>query len=456
MPHDRPSPARILAVFLGLLVVYAAGLVVPAGRDAQVSPTEAHRLMAAHSIVTDGDLDLLDDYRAEAWRRFGGISGGDPDRALRPTVSVRPTRDGGQVPVAPGGFLEPTGLGIGTALAPAYWVGHHTGIGARLAVQLWCAALLALAFALAIGIARRLVAEPWATRGVVAVGLSPPAVIGATGIGPTGPVALLLVGAVLTALLVRDRPRTAAAIGCALLCALLPWLWLPLAPVALVVAAALARWMRRRRRGLGGFVALEVGLLSAVIYLTVHDRVYGGPTPWAGATGWGIPTDFDGLADALGRVLAGTLGVAIDRDFGLLRWAPVLALVGVAAWRLARWRRTRLHRAFADEIHVEVVAGFVLLVALALVVPYAVLSPWPTTNWLGGPGAAPALLLLAPLVAWGWQRTPRTAAALAGITVVATAWLLVAGLLDPAVGTTPPSGALPWGGLEDALPRLRR
>ncbi|MGE4429088.1 MAG: hypothetical protein AB7G37_21770 [Solirubrobacteraceae bacterium] len=456
MPADRPSPLRILAVFVGLLLVYAAGLVVPAGRDAQVSPTEAHRLMAAHSIVTDGDLDLLDDYRAGAWRAFGGISGSGADGPLRPTVSVRPGPRGGQFPVAPGGFLEPTGLGVGAALAPAYWVGHHTGIGGRLAVQLWCAAMMALAFALAIGVARRLVAEPWATRGVVAVGLSPPAVMGATEIGPTGPAALLLVGAVLTALLVRDRPRTGAAIGCALLCALLPWLWLPLAPAALLVAAALARWMRRRRRGLGGFVALEVGLLSAVIYLTVHDRVYGGPTPWAGATGWGIPTDFDGLADGIGRALAGPLGVLVDRDFGLLRWAPVLLLVGVAVWRLVHWRRTRLHRVFADEIHVEVIAGFVLLVTVALVLPYAILSPWPTTNWLGGPGAAPALLLLAPLVAWGWQRAPRTGAVVGGLTAVATVWLLAAGLLDPAAGTAPPTGALPWAGLEDVLPRLRR
>lgn len=456
MPARRPALLRAVATWVALVALYAAGLLLPAAPGHQLTSTEAHRLLVAHSIVTDGDVDLLDDYLAQAWTDWGGVVGVTATRPLTPNVPVRqtPQAPNGQ-PVAPGGFLEPSGIGLGAALAPAYWVGHHTGIGGRLAVQLWGAMLLAAAFVVAIGLARRVVPDPWATRGVLVVAVSPPAVLGATQVGPTATAALLLVGAVSATLAVRDEPRWRFAALSALCAALLPWVWLPLAPVALLVAAALIRWMRRRRRGLTGFVALEILLISALIYITVHDRMFGGPTPWFPEVGWSLPTFFDGVGHGIARILGGPLGLLVDRDYGLLVWAPVLALVGVATWRLVSWRRTRLHRAFSDEIHVEVIALFLLLVFAVATVPYAILSPWPELNWLGGPGAAVALPVAAATVGWGWQRAPRTALALSGLTVVATAWLLVAGLLSGAVGTDPPTGPLPWGGVEDVLPVLR-
>ncbi|MGX6448411.1 hypothetical protein ACVU7I_10150, partial [Patulibacter sp. S7RM1-6] len=448
MPSVLPPPLRLLLLGIGLFAVYAAGLVLPAAPDRELSSTEAHRLLVAHSIVTDGDLDLLDEYIAQPWREWGGVEGVDAARPLTSNVAVRRDDAGREgPPLAPGGYLEPSGLGIGATLAPFYALGRATGIGGRLATQLGGAALLALAFVLAVGLARRLVPEPWATRGVLVVGLSPPAVLGATEIGPTGAGAVLLTGAVACALAVRDDPRTWAALTCALLCALLPWVWLPLAPVALVVAVALTRWMRRRRRGLTGFVALELLLLSAFVLLTVQDRVYGGPTPWAPQVGWSLPTYFHGAPDVLWRAVSGPLGVLLDRDFGLLRWAPVLGLVGVAAWRLWRWRRARLFRVFAEEVHMEVIAAFLLLVAAATIGPYAVLSPWPTTNWLGGAGAAVALPVAAATVGWAWQRVPRTAGVLATVTLVGTVWLVAAGALSDDAGTVPPRGPLPWAGV---------
>jgi hypothetical protein len=452
-----PRTLRLLLVWAALLGVYALGLTVPAGPDRALSTTEAHRLLVAHSIVTDGDLDLLDDYIARPWGDWGGVQGLTAGGQLPANVAVRRDARGREgPPLAPGGYIEPSGLGLGAVLAPAYWAGRTLGIGGRLAVQLWCAALMALAFVLAFGLARRIVPDPWASRGVLVLALSPPVVLGATQIGPAAAGTLLLTGAVSTALAVRDHPRTWAALSCALLCALLPWLWLPLTPAALVVAAALTRWMRRRRRGLTGFLALEVLLLSAFIFLTVHDRIYGGPTPWSPQTGWSLPTYFDGVLDVLGRVVLSPIGLLLDRDFGLLRWAPVLALVGVAVWRLAHWRRSRLFRVFADEIHVEVSVLFLLLVFGAATVPYAILSPWPATNWLGGAAAVAALAVVAPTVGWAWQRTPRVGSALAALTVAGTVWLLAAGIADPGAGSDPPRGALPWAGVQDVLPTFRR
>lgn len=451
-----PRPLRLLLLWGGLVAVYAAGLLLPAAPGRDLSSTEAHRLLAAHSLVTDRDIDLLDEYIARPWREWGGVVGLQDGRLSSNVAVQRDARGREGPPLAPGGYIEPTGLGLGAVLAPAYWAGRTTGIGGPLAVQLSCAGLLAAAFVLALGLARRIVPDPWATRGVLAVAVSPPIVLGATQIGPSGPTALLLTGAVAAALAVRDHPRTLAALSCAVLCALLPWVWLPLAPAAVLVAAALARWMRRRRRGLMGYLALEVLLLSAFILVTVYDRVYGGPTPWAPQVGWSLPTFFDGAGDVVVRVLTSPVGVLLDRDFGLLRWAPVLALVGVAVWRLWHWRRSRLFRVFADEIHVEVSVLFLLLVFVAAVVPYAILSPWPATNWLGGAGAAAALPVVAAVVGWAWQRVPRAGAALATLTVVGTAWMLGAGLLDGGASSDPPRGALPWGGAERVLPEFRR
>jgi hypothetical protein len=451
-----PRPARLLLLWAALVAVYAAGLTLPAAPGKNLSSTEAHRLLQAHSIVTDGDLDLLDEYIARPWNDWDGVVGLREGR-LSSNVAVQREADGREgPPLAPGGYVEPTGLGLGAVLAPAYWAGRTTGIGAPLAVQLWCAGLLAAAFVIAIGLARRIVPDPWATRGVLAVAVSPPVIFGATQIGPTGTTALLLTGAVAAALAVRDHPRTLAALSCAALCALVPWVWLPLAPASIVIAAALTRWMRRRRRGLMGYLAFEVLLLSAFILLTVYDRIYGGPTPWAPQVGWSLPTYFDGVGDIVVRVVTSPLGLLLDRDFGLLRWAPVLALVGVAVWRLIHWRRQRLFRVFADEIHVEVSVLFLLLVFVAATVPYAILSPWPATNWLGGAGAAAALPVVAAVVGWAWQRVPRAGAALAAVTVVGSLWLLGAGVLDGGASTDPPRGALPWAGAERVLPEIRR
>ena len=105
-------------------------------------------------------------------------------------------------------------------MAPVY------AAGGRLAVQLAGAALLAAAFAAAVGIARRLVPEPWATAGVLVAGLSPPAVLGATTISSDPLAAALLAGAAALALLVREEVGgrfSVHAFWAALLVGAVPW-----------------------------------------------------------------------------------------------------------------------------------------------------------------------------------------------------------------------------------------
>ena len=123
-----------------LFAVYAATLGVDASPGLALGPARAHYLLTAESIVSDGDVDLRDEYRARAWRAFGR-------GPLRP--------DGGRRPTA--GSTSPTAPGFPLLIAPAYALG-----GATL-VELFLAALAALGFVLAAALARRLVPEPWAT-----------------------------------------------------------------------------------------------------------------------------------------------------------------------------------------------------------------------------------------------------------------------------------------------------
>src|SRR3954462_2274548 len=141
-----------------------------------------------------------------------------------------------------------------------------------------------------------------------------------------------------------------------MLVAALPWLGAKFAAPAIVVALAAARWLRRRQRGLAGFVALEVVIFSVVLYVTVNDNFYGGPFPAAllsdpGATG------ASGVGEHLARAPR-LLGLWIDRDVGLLRWAPFAALSFVALWLLARSRRERLALALCSPGGLRVTARF--------------------------------------------------------------------------------------------------
>jgi hypothetical protein len=268
------------------------------------------------------------------------------------------------------------------------------------------------------------VPEPWATRAALVVGVSPAALGAATAVAPAMAGAAFLAGAALLALKVRDAPRRSTAFWGALLVAALPWLATELVAPAAVVAVAMARWLRRRQRGLAGFIALEVALTSAVVYVTVSDRLYGGLTPhdvaWHGATG------ASGVAEHLERVprLATAL---VGIDDGLLVWSPLVVLSLVALWRLWRSRRERLSAAVFDQVDVEVAAAFFALIALAVLLTAVFAAP--SLDGGGRPWAharhlVPALGPLAALSAWGWRFAPRAGAALAAVSVAASVALV--------------------------------
>ena len=61
---------RTLALWLLLFGVYAATIGLEAFAGSDYGGDEPHYLLAAHSIVHDGDVDVLDEYRSRVYADF--------------------------------------------------------------------------------------------------------------------------------------------------------------------------------------------------------------------------------------------------------------------------------------------------------------------------------------------------------------------------------------------------
>src|SRR5215210_1825427 len=127
---------RTLALWLLLFGVYAATIGLDAFSASDYGGDEPHYLLAAHSIVHDGDVDVLDEYRDRAYASFY------PNK-LRP--HGRETH---------GRLNEPHVLGFPALIARAY------AVGVTRAAELFVAALAALAVAAAYLVRLRVAPEP--------------------------------------------------------------------------------------------------------------------------------------------------------------------------------------------------------------------------------------------------------------------------------------------------------
>ena len=409
---------RLVGLWILLVAVYAATLGIPAQTGLDYAGNEPHHLLAAESIVSDRDVDLSNQYTERAYASW----------------YPRELETDGQV--VAGRLVEPHGVGFALLIAPVY------AIGGPRAVQGLMLALLAFAFVLSAALARRMVPEPYATAGAALVGLSPPALAAATTITPGVPAAVLLSGAALCALAIRERPRLRFVFGGALLLAALPWLgWTYIVPGA-VVAWALVVWTLRERRRLAAFVAGEALAASLVFYATINDRFYGGLTPRA-AGSTDLPDMPLGYVERLPRLA----GLWLDRDAGLLRWAPLLALVFFAGWLLYRSRRDQLARVALARREAEACAGLLLGVVGASLLVVAFFSPGGLRgpNFPGVPLVA-ALPAAGALTAWGLRHIPRPLAVLLALfSLGGSLWLILAERGGSLTGWLEVDTTLPWG-----------
>lgn len=381
--------------------------------------------MTVESLVSDRDVDLRDEYRERVALRW-------TSEPVQPIAGLT------------GGRLhEPPGPGLPLLLAPAYALGGTT------LAQLLIAALVALGGVASAALARRLVPDPWATGSALVAGLSAPVLAWSTGIGPEPVAAAALAGAAHFTLRVRDDPRFGRAASAALLIGLLPWLSVKFLPVAIVCAAALARWLRRRSRGTTAFAALEIVLVPTVALITVNERLYGGLTPYAAVPG--SPTGADDAA-AYAERIPRLVTALFDPQLGLLVWAPFGVLAFLALELLARSLRERLAMALPTVVHMEVTAGFLAALCGAQLLVAAFLVPSLEGDFFPGRDLLPAVPVGAALCAWGLRHAPRLLGlALATLTVGGGVWLVLAGQFAAAAQLAPPAGPLPWGGAEVAV-----
>ena len=416
---------RAAVLWLVLFAAYAATIGLPAFGSSEFGGDEPHYLLTAESIVGDRDLDLRDEYATRAYRDW------------YPYVLERRGR------LTNGQANEPTGAGFALLIAPSY------AVGGPLAVQLLLAAIAALAFVLAALLAQRVVSAAWATGAALACGLSPPALASATAVSPELSAGALLAAAALLALRVRELPRIRWVVGASVALGMLPWLGLQFSVAGLVVGLAMFRWLRRRARGFAMLVEVEVLLFSGVMFVTINDQLFGGFTPAAAAVAGDRLGDL-AARDYLERAPR-LVGLWIDRTYGALRWAPVIALAFYALWLLWRSRRDHIARALPERAGVEVAATLCALVCAAQVLVAAFVAPTMFGFFFPGRYLLAALPLAVALVAWGLRQAPRTGGVLAAITLVTSIWWYAELRIDGG-GTVGPTSRAPLGPLDDALP----
>jgi hypothetical protein len=417
---------RTLALWLLLFGVYAATIGLNAFGASEYGGDEPHYLLAAKSIVDDGDVDVLDEYAERAYSDFY------PYTLHRHGHTTK------------GRLNEPHGVGFPLLIAPAYALGGAKG------VELFLALISALAVTLAYRVALRVAPDPWALGAAAAVGLSPPFVAYGSAVYPELTAGAALAGAALLALRLNERIVRVEAFVCFALLGALPWLGTKFAPAAVVIGLVAVRALWRARRRTLAVGAVELSLFSVALFVAFNEALYGGPTPYAAeapgetATGAGFP---GGYLERSYRLVA----LFIDREYGLLRWAPLFALVFAGLWWLWHSHRERLAQAVPGVRGIEL-AGALCATALgAQLLVAAFVAPTMFGFWFPPRHLLAALPLAVPLVAMGLRHLPRLGTALAVLTVAGSVWLYVdVRWGDGSLAAGRPDA--PFGPLTDLLP----
>ncbi|MEO1061635.1 MAG: hypothetical protein AAFZ07_09470 [Actinomycetota bacterium] len=305
----------MLLVVAGITFVVAlAALDARATYGARTSADEPQYLLTALSLGTDLDLDISDEIAAEEFRPFHEVN-------LNPqTIELN---DAGQ-------RLSPHDPLLPAVLAVPMRVGGWAGAKAALAaIGALTAAVTAWVAVRRFGVDSRIAATV-----VTSAFVAPPLTSYATQVYPELPAGLCVVAGV-GALMGRLDRRAVAVVVIAVVA--LPWLAVKYAPVAVVLALALLWRLRDRQRALavvGGAFAV-----MGLVYLLLHQRIYGGWTVYAAGDHFvdgellvvGRDPDYVGRSRRL-------VGLLIDRGFGLGAWTPSLLLLPAALVGLVRHR----------------------------------------------------------------------------------------------------------------------
>ncbi len=295
------SPWLFLVVVLGVHLT-AAGRV-----QSQVGPNgdEPHYLMVADSLLRDGDVAVEKDFEEGRYRAF------HPE-PLEPHYRVRGRE---------GVIYSLHAVGLSLLLLPAYALGGYAGasffmalLGVLVAWETRGLLRDVLVGPAAGGRAEVRQARPAADAVAWVIALSPP-LLHFAGLVFTEVAAALMVVIVLRhARGLREKPW-GVALGLGAAASFLPWLnvrYVPVAGVLLVYALA------QRPRWRGALALVGAAVASAVASGLYHFTLYGFFDP---RRVYGRRHDL-----VLARIPEGVGGILFDQEFGLLVYAPVLAL----------------------------------------------------------------------------------------------------------------------------------
>jgi hypothetical protein len=366
---------------------------------------EPHYQMIAHSLVFDGDLDLANDYSDASNLVFGGRLEPEGHAVHGRGGALRPIHDIGLPLVSAPYFavayktaqlaaLHLPGTWLAQARLNSTLILRHLLSLAMAAVAAWIAIQLFELFAVA---APPLPAMGWAALLV----LSPPLLSHAFLFFPEVPsaaVALWVFCCLHRPLLsLRAAPWLGVATGGLLL--------LHVRNAGLVVGLTYLALDRTRRTGHSRFLALfVVGLSAAIAMRTLVNYTLWGTfltTPHV-RLHWPV---FSSLATEISTRL---LGWVLDREHGLLAYAPIYLLVPVG-WVALR----RRDRELCWQLSV-LVATYVSLIALPFVNPHGWRGGWsPAVRFL-----VPVVPFLAILVFAAARSKPRMQWAVGGLVVL--------------------------------------
>jgi hypothetical protein len=362
-PACGPVPPALLFVaggaFFALLSTRMPGPAGPQGDEPQY-------VLLAHSLLTDADVDLADEF---AQRDYAAFFAG----TLEPHTSP--------FSKAPHAYSIHT-PGLPVLILPGYALAGYAGVRLTLCVVVALAAMLVQRVVHRLSGDERLALGVWAL-----LVLAPPLPFYAMRVYPETPA--VLAASVFLWASATGGPLAAGA--AAVTAAGLPWVHPKL---FLLSALGLAVVFVRHRRTAAG-VAAAAALALSMGALLLHFHAQFGRASLHG----GFPaTNLD-----LALLPRGVLAVLFDRQFGLLAVAPALALAVPGAWWYARQRSWTVAPA-------ALMAGLFLALSGAF------------RFWWGGacPPARyvlPAVPALGVLLAPALEKRPGLAAALGGIGV---------------------------------------
>ncbi|CCF85664.1 hypothetical protein [Nitrolancea hollandica] len=333
-PRRRGRVILSLALALVALALFQFGVPLRASYLSWTTGDEPFYLLTAASLAADWDLDVTNQYATDAYRAFFD----SPEPLWYQSV-----------PAPDGRHLTPHDPGLPLLLAPAYALGGP--FLAKRLLAILAAAMVAMVFVIALRLTGR--AGP-ALLAAGALAVTAPVFVYATQVYPEMPAALVIAGLIWLVLADGMRPFPRAVLLAAGLIAL-PWLGVKYALVGAVVAGfALFRFNRR-----ASILLLALLVIGGMHYVWFHLSRYGGITPYT-VNVIEAANDTAAVAGLDVRIwsrLYRLLGLFVDREFGLLRWAPVLLLAlpgSLIAIRRWGWRGWFLAAVVAAQLMVAV------------------------------------------------------------------------------------------------------